>query len=33
MDNLELLRARRSIRVFQDKSIDRDDLVKIIDCA
>ena len=33
MDNLELLRARRSIRVFQDKSINRDDLEKIIDCA
>lgn len=33
MDNLELLRRRRSIRSFQEKDICRDDLEKIIDCA
>ncbi|MFA6129891.1 MAG: nitroreductase family protein [Candidatus Omnitrophota bacterium] len=33
MENLELLRSRRSIRVFQDRSIDSKDLEKLIDCA
>ncbi|MFA4993514.1 MAG: nitroreductase family protein [Candidatus Omnitrophota bacterium] len=33
MENLELLRARRSIRVFQDIGIDRKDLEKLVDCA
>jgi nitroreductase len=33
MDNLELLRRRRSIRSFQDKGISKGELEKIIDCA
>jgi len=33
MDNLELLKLRRSIRVFQKKDIPRDELEKIIDAA
>jgi len=33
MDNLELLRRRRSIRSFQEKGINKGDLEKIIDCA
>lgn len=33
MDNLELLRFRRSIRTFQDKVIGKDQLEKIVDAA
>ncbi|MDD5128873.1 MAG: nitroreductase family protein [Candidatus Omnitrophica bacterium] len=33
MENLELLRFRRSIRLFQDKAILKADLEKIVDCA
>ena len=33
MDNLELLRSRRSIRSFQERVISRDDLEKIVDAA
>ena len=33
MDNLELLHGRRSIRMFQDKSINRGDLEKLVDSA
>jgi len=33
MDNLELLRFRRSIRVFQNRSIAQGDLEKLLDCA
>jgi nitroreductase len=33
MDNFELLRARRSIRLFQDKGIAKEVLEKIVDCA
>lgn len=33
MENLELLRIRRSIRKFQDRSIIQGDLEKLLDCA
>ncbi len=33
MENLELLRIRRSIRIFQNKSIALEDLEKLVDCA
>lgn len=33
MDNFELLRTRRSIRLFQDKGIPKEVLEQIVDCA
>ncbi|NLE91391.1 MAG: nitroreductase family protein [Elusimicrobia bacterium] len=33
MENLEMLKARRSVRSYQDKTLNKDDIEKIVDCA
>ena len=33
MENLEMLKARRSVRSYQDKALNKEDIEKIVDCA
>ena len=33
MENLEMLKARKSVRSYQDKALNKNDLEKIVDCA
>ncbi len=33
MENLEMLKARKSVRAYQDKAVKKEDLENIVDCA